>query len=113
MLLGSKDREAMLPIVMEREKESQSNLLYCLSCLSFWVSGWIPGLVAYVMAYQADRAKKHGDSVRYKLYTTVGMVAGTIGIISGLACIVLFFMFIFPVWYRHLYMDVEPDFPWE
>jgi uncharacterized membrane protein len=39
-------------MVMEKEKESESNLLYCLSCLSFCLSGWIPGFVAYIMAYK-------------------------------------------------------------
>jgi hypothetical protein len=67
----------------------------------------------FIYQFQADRAKKHGDSIRYNLYTSVGMVLATIGIISGLGTIVLFFMFIYPVWYRHLYMNVEPDYPWE
>ncbi|XP_062620211.1 uncharacterized protein LOC134281788 [Saccostrea cucullata] len=108
MMEGS--REVVIEI--EREK-GPADLVYCLSCFSFWLSSWLCGAVAYIMAYKAEKAKKYGDSLRYKLFSSVGISLAVIGIIIGLAVIVSFFKFIFPVWYRSLYLTVEPDYVWE
>ncbi|XP_061174389.1 uncharacterized protein LOC133183446 [Saccostrea echinata] len=106
--------EASREVVIEIEREKgPADLVYCLSCLSFWLTSWLCGAVAYIMAYKAEKAKKYGDSLRFKLFSSVGISLGVIGIIIGLAVIVLFHRFIYPVWYRYLYMSVEPEYVWE
>lgn len=103
-----------MAIIVEMEEgdgtSSNSNIPYCLSCISFYLGSWPCGLVAFIMAYKADDSMERGDVIRYRLYHSVGLILGVIGIFLGLAAFALFYKYVFPVWYLYLYLTVEPEY---
>lgn len=64
----------------------------------------------YVSMSQADDSMERGDVIRYRLYHSVGLILGVIGIFLGLAAFALFYKYVFPVWYLYLYLTVEPEY---